>query len=42
MTNYVVLDMLYNSTYIMGSLIVDFNHMLTGQDDMPFLYKLNS
>jgi FKBP-type peptidyl-prolyl cis-trans isomerase 2 len=24
----------------MGSLIVDFNHMLTGQDDMTFLYKL--
>ena len=32
---------LFQATDIMGSLIVDFNHMLTGQDDMTFLYKLN-
>lgn len=31
---------LFQATDIMGSLIVDFNHMLTGQDDMTFLYKL--
>ena len=32
---------LFQATDIMGSLIVDFNHMLTGQDDMSFLYKLS-
>ena len=32
---------LFQATDIMGSLIVDFNHMLTGQDDMTFLYKLD-
>lgn len=31
---------LFQATDIMGSLIVDFNHMLIGQDDMTFLYKL--
>jgi len=31
---------LFQATDIMGSLIVDFNHMITGQDDMTFLYKL--
>ena len=31
---------LFQATDIMGSLIVDFNHLLTGQDDMTFLYKL--
>ena len=32
---------LFQATDIMGTLIVDFNHMLTGQDDMTFLYKLD-
>lgn len=32
---------LFQATDIMGSLIVDFNHMLTGQEDMTFLYKLS-
>ncbi len=32
---------LFQATDITGELIVDFNHMLTGQDDMSFLYKLN-
>ena len=31
---------LFQATDITGELIVDFNHMLTGQDDMTFLYKL--
>lgn len=31
---------LFQATDIVGSLIVDFNHMLTGQDGMTFLYKL--
>lgn len=32
---------LFQATDITGSLIVDFNHMLTGQEDMTFLYKLS-
>ena len=32
---------LFQATDIIGDLIVDFNHMLTGQDDMTFLYKLS-
>jgi len=32
---------LFQATDITGELIVDFNHMLTGQDDMSFLYKLS-
>lgn len=32
---------LFQATDIMGSLIVDFNHMLNGQEDMTFLYKLS-
>ena len=31
---------LFQATDITGELIVDFNHMLTGQEDMHFLYKL--
>ena len=31
---------LFQATDITGELIVDFNHMLTGQEDMSFLYKL--
>lgn len=31
---------LFQATDIMGSLIADLNHMLTGQGDMSFLYKL--
>ena len=31
---------LFQATDIIGDLIVDFNHMLTGQEDMTFLYKL--
>lgn len=32
---------LFQATDIIGDLIVDFNHMLTGQTDMTFLYKLS-
>lgn len=32
---------LFQATDITGELIVDFNHMLTGQDEMRFLYKLD-
>ena len=32
---------LFQATDITGELIVDFNHMLTGQDGMRFLYKLS-
>ncbi len=32
---------LFQATDIIGSLIVDFNHMLTGEGDMTFLYKLS-
>ena len=31
---------LFQATDITGELIVDFHHMLTGQEDMQFLYKL--
>ena len=31
---------LFQATDITGELIVDFNHMLTGQEEMRFLYKL--
>ena len=31
---------LFQATDITGELIVDFHHMLTGQEDMSFLYKL--
>lgn len=31
---------LFQATDITGELIVDFHHMLTGQEDMHFLYKL--
>jgi iron complex transport system substrate-binding protein len=31
---------LFQATDITGSLIVDFNHMLSGEGDMTFLYKL--
>jgi iron complex transport system substrate-binding protein len=31
---------LFQATDITGSMIVDFHNMLTGQDDMTFLYKL--
>ena len=31
---------LFQATDITGELIVDFNHMLTGQEDMHFLYQL--
>ena len=32
---------LFQATDITGELIVDFNHMLTGQEEMRFLYKLS-
>lgn len=32
---------LFQASDIVGSLIVDFNHMLTDQEDMTFLYKLS-
>ena len=31
---------LFQATDITGELIVDFHHMLAGQEDMQFLYKL--